>query len=185
MSTQGRRGMAKSPSTIRIIRSSTLRPASPETAPYRRPSTRMIDDSRYPVDPCVPRQCGDEAEADAERDGPGGGEPGEREGDGEALLDDLIDGDVAIRERRAEVERGDVPHVVPELDEPGIVETVVTLEAELKRVRNAPELEPERASADSAHESERDQHDHEDERDRPEKSPDDEGGHAGLDTGGG
>ena len=129
--------------------------------------------------------AGDEPEADAERDGPRGGERGQREGDGEALLDDLVDGDVPIRERRAEVERGDVPHVVPELDEPGIVEPVVTLEAKLKRVRDAAELQPERASADPTHEGEGDQHDHEDERDRPEKSPDYEGGHAGLDSGGG
>jgi hypothetical protein len=87
-------------------------------------------------------------------------------------------------EEHQRAEPGGTPHrcaggVVPELDEPGFAEAVVALEAKLERVGNSPRLEPKRAASCPAHEREGDQHDDEDERDRPEKSPKDEGGHAG------
>src|SRR4029453_11404273 len=104
--------------------------------------------------------------------------------DRNALLNDLVDGHIAVHERGPEVEAEDVLHVGPELDEPGVVEGVEALETELQRKRPAAALELERTSADPAHEREGHEHYDEDQRDGPEQSPDNEGGHAGLDSAG-
>jgi hypothetical protein len=132
------------------------------------------------VEPRVPPQSSQEPQHDPQRNRPHAGQEHELPRDGKALLDDLVDRRVAVDERGPEVEGGDVPDVVSELDEPRILQAVVLLELRLERRRHAFVLEPEGAAAHAAQESEGDGHDEQEERDAPERAADDDPGQLSL-----
>ncbi|MBA3243770.1 MAG: hypothetical protein H0T61_01150 [Actinobacteria bacterium] len=129
------------------------------------------------VDEAVTVDGCDEAGRDAERNRPRCREEDELERDRRGALDDVVHGEVALDERRPEVERDDVLDVMGELDEPRLEVVEVAQEA-LVGLRDAdvPLRRRERTAACAAEQGVGREHDEEDERDRPQDAPKDEAG---------